>query len=256
MATLSRKTLGIAVRILGERPFSYIEQFLFEMQVPDDAARYYRSKQETLVKAFRQLEENDQQSLLKDVIFGLVQRLEITGSEERIELIQSLRKDGFVVSENGLSEDVPLGLADENLTALEGLLQANTSYLHTAVLEHHLRESIDLFKQEKWDSSIGHARNFVEQLLSDIAKAVANIIPPTTKLEKPYEVRSFLEKAGFFSEEERKKLVDGVYGYFSEKGSHPGITEHSIARVSNHILWAFAYYILEKFEDWKSRNDV
>jgi hypothetical protein len=46
--------------------------------------------------------------------------------------------------------------------------------------------------------------------------------------------------------------VDGVYGYFSDEGAHPGISTHSAARVSKSILLAFAFYVLEKYDAWKT----
>ena len=65
-------------------------------------------------------------------------------------------------------------------------------------------------------------------------------------------VRQYLQDAGFLDEAEKKKLTDGVYGFFSGEGSHPGISKQSTARVCMHILWAFSYYLLEKFKHWKA----
>jgi len=161
-------------------------------------------------------------------------------------------KDGFVVGNGALAPDVPQ--AEENKTALEVLVERHRDNLEVTTLTHHLKENIDLFRQGKWDSSISHARNFVEQLLGDIARAVAQVRSENPNLRRPVQVREYLQNAGFFDEAEKRKLTDGVYGYFSEEGSHPGISTQSASRVCMHILWAFAYYLLEKFENWEAQN--
>ena len=51
---------------------------------------------------------------------------------------------------------------------------------------------------------------------------------------------------------EKKKLVDGVYGYFNEEGSHPGISDHSAVRISKNVLLSFAFYILEEYDAWRN----
>ena len=140
--------------------------------------------------------------------------------------------------------------AQEHKTALEQLVGTHAAKLSSAVLLHHLKEAEEQFRLEKWDASIGQARNFVEQLLFDVAVAISKAKQEKPDLDKPVKVRNYLQGCGFFDEPERKKLVDGVYGYFSEEGSHPGNSEQSTARVCLSVLWTFGYYVLEKFEKW------
>ena len=143
---------------------------------------------------------------------------------------------------------------DEVVTSLLALIERYKGELDTETLGHHLRECIDLFGQEKWDSSIGHARNFVEQLLGDVADAVAKRKGDTPNFDKPVLVRKYMHDAGFFSKAEHEKLANGVYGYFSEEGSHPGISTQSAATVCLQILLAFGRFVVEKFETWKKQN--
>ncbi len=220
------------------------------MDVPNNLVVGY-SKTELLLNVFRGLESQGRQDLLVSIVSVAVERLQ---GESFKTLRDALLKDGFVVGDGTIVPDVPV--AKQNRTSLELLLERNTQYLTIGTLIHHLKENIDLFRQEKWDSSIGHARNFVEQLLDDIAKVIAKAKKESPDLSKPVKVREYLQTCGFFDEPEKKKLVDGIYGYFSEEGAHPGISEQSIARVCMHILWAFGYYVLEKFEDWKSKNGL
>ncbi len=248
MATLSRKTLGIAITCMESWSHATISHFLYELDVPDEII-VGDSKKRILLNIFRELERTENSELLKEIVFESLSRL---NSNNREWLKEALLRDGFVVDGETMAEDVPA--AEDTRTSLQILIDRNTESLDINILNHHLAENIELFRQEKWDSSISHARNFVEQLLVDIATAMANKNADEPDLSRAVRVREYLEQVGFLDKAERKKLVDGVYGYFSEEGSHPGISEQSAARVCMHILWAFSFYILEKFEDWKERN--
>lgn len=126
--------------------------------------------------------------------------------------------------------------------------------LSSVKLIKHLRDCEENYHIGHWKDSIAQARNFVEQLLEDIAEACAKGRKENPDLLKPVKVRNYLAKVGFFEEEEKTKLVDGVYGHLSEKGSHPGISDDKVARVSRTITISFGYYCLEKFESWKKNN--
>ncbi|MHC4526713.1 MAG: hypothetical protein ACYTEX_26010 [Planctomycetota bacterium] len=249
MATLSRKTLGITISYIGQWSRATIDHFLYELDIPDRLA-VGNTKTRLLLNIFQGLESEGREDLLRTIVFQALLRLQ---RDDQAWLKEALMKDGFVVDNGAVAEDVPI--AEENRTSLELLVNRHDEDLDTRTLTHHLRENIDLFRQEKWDSSVSHARNFVEQLLKDIATTIASSNNENPDMDRAVEMRNYLEKTGFLDSGERRKLVDGVYGYFSEEGAHPGISDQSAARVCMHILWAFAYYILEKFEDWKQQND-
>jgi hypothetical protein len=248
MATLSRKTLGVTISCLEKLSSATIDHFLYELDIPDRLA-VGDTKKRLLLNIFRGLESEGREDLLRTIVFQALPRLQ---RDDQAWLKEALMKDGFVV-DGAVAEDVPV--AEENRTSLELLINRHKEDLDISTLTHHLKENIDLFRQERWDSSVSHARNFVEQLLKDIATTIASSNKESPDMNRAVEVRNYLEKTGFLDSGERRKLVDGVYGYFSEEGSHPGISDQSAARVCMHILWAFSYYILEKFEDWKQQNN-
>lgn len=264
MATLSRKTLGVAARCIeGEWCRAEIETFFYEMEVPNELVEG-DSKLKMVLNVFKGLEaqrraipfsrtgakdESRRMDLLGQIVFEVATRLQ---GDNRAWLHKALMEDGFVLGDGIVAVDVPV--AEDNRTALEILVERNSSHLTVGTLTHHLCESMELFRQEKWDSSIAHARNFVEQLLCDIAKAIAQMKGDTLDLGRPVRVRDYLVTAGFFDTSEKMKLADGVYGFFSEEGSHPGVSTQSAARVCMHVLWAFGFYILEKFENRLSQN--
>ncbi len=245
MAVLSRKTCGLAISLL-ERSLTRtsIEGLLYEQEIPHEFISG-SSKKEVLLTVFRLLEQQTQQHLILNVIQGA---LKLLPDDSRRELQTALLRGGFVATDTEIVPDETR--AEENKTALEQMVGKHAGKLTAETLLHHLKESEELFRMEKWDASIGQARIFVVQLLSDIADATAKARHETPDLDKPVKVRNYLQSCGFFDEAERKKLVDGVYGYFSEEGSHPGISKQSTARICLSILWTFGFYILEKFDEW------
>ncbi|MGA2323821.1 MAG: hypothetical protein ABSG22_08240 [Sedimentisphaerales bacterium] len=249
MATLSRKTLGLMIRLADQyMSHTQIEQLFFELEIQETYISK-PNKMKRLQNVVKGLEYRQEEDLLREMVSEVINQLPEQQAEE---LKDALIKDGFVVGEKGIAEDVPI--AEENRSAIEMLIDKHADELDAKTLSHHLKNTLDLFKKEKWDASVGQARNFVEQILDDIAKAIAKETKASPDLSKPVKVREYLQACGFFDESEKKKLVDGVYGYFSEEGSHPGISKQSTARVCMHILWAFAYYILEKFEEWEKQS--
>ena len=248
MATLSRRTLGIAMQCLERQTRTSIEAFLYRLEVPEELVSG-GNKMELLLRVFRGLERLNRPDLLQQIVFEIATSF---NDDHGPRLREALMRDGFALGTGGLAPHVPQ--AEDNRTALEVLLRQHACDLDEPTLCHHLRESIELFREDKWDSSISHARNFVEQLLGDIAKAIATRKHESPTLSKPYQVRQYLLDSCFFDQPEKMKLVDGVYGFFSEEGAHPGISTQSAARVCMHVLWAFGFYVLEKFGNWKNDN--
>ena len=245
MATLSRKTIAIGIQLIEKRMSrTEVEHFFYENDVPDDLVNKSASNKLKMLRGvFLSLEAETPRLLA--LLQAALSKLTIEGETE---LSNALMKDGFVVDGNVITDSEPE--LRETRTAVEVLIGKHENKLDVPTLLHHLREAENLFHQQRWDSSIGQCRSFVEQLLKDIARSVpvGDGAPPD--LSRPVIIRQHLQDAGFFDEPERKKLVDGVYGFFSEEGSHPGISTQSAARVAKSILVAFAFYLLEKLDQW------
>lgn len=246
MATLSRKTIGTTMRLIEDWARIDIEQFFYENDVPDELV-VGSSKLAMVMNVFKELDRRNEEHVILDLIKEALPDLH---EERQQELKQCLQRDGFVVDQHAIIDAEPD--AGGQRSAIAALLDKYEDDLDVPTLSHHLRECEDLFRQERWDSSIGHCRNFVEQLLNDVASSLAAARNDQHNLSRPHHVREYLQTVGFFDESERRKLVDGVYGYFSEEGSHPGISTHSAARISKSILLSFAFYVLEKLDAWKS----
>lgn len=246
MAVLSRRTCSVLIELLDARlTQTRIKKLFYDVEIPNHLLGG-GSKMELLLNVFRRLEDANDYDRLFLLVQAALKRLPM---EDQKTLKCSLLRDGFVGNDDDVVPDEKLAL--ENKTALERLVEKHGHELTAATLLHHLREAEGLFRLEKWDASIGQSRNFVEQLLTDIARHTASQKHETPDLSRPFKIRDYLQQVGFFDEGEREKLVDGVYGYFSEEGSHPGIGEQSTARVCLSILWNFGFYVLEKLEAWR-----
>lgn len=242
MAILSRKTCALAIELLSTRTATELDLLFYKCEVPKNII-VGTSKKATVLNVFQHLEAFDPDLRLK-IIEAAVNELP---PDYSIKLKKALARDGFTVEGDAIIPDEPI--AQEHKTALEALVFKHTSKVEATTLLHHLKEAEEHYKNGKWDSSIGQARNFVEQLLKDIATRIAQTKSETPLLDKPLKVRDYLQNTGFFDTDERKKLVDGVYGYLSGEGSHPGISNQSTARVCLSVLWNFGYYVIEKFDE-------
>lgn len=246
MATLSRATLGLAARCLARWLRTSIELFFYENDVPDDLVSG-SSKLDVVLNVFKSLEQRQEHRKLLVLLEVAIPQLP---EGDRKQLEAALLRDGFAVGSGRVVEADPE--TGQYRTAVEVLLDKYESEFSAATLRHHWREASSLFRDGKWDSSISHCRNFVEQLLLDIATRIASGRSEKPDLSRPVRVRDYLQDIGFFDNAERERLIDGIYGYFSEEGSHPGISTHSAARVANSVLASCAFYVLEKFIAWRN----
>ncbi len=235
MATLSRTTIVRFGELLAVWRRTEIETLFYKQQVPDNIA-IGSSKLELVMNVLRHFEAEPR----PDVIRGLIRAAlpSLYGPHQR-EIERLLIQDGFATDRGQIIDASPDEQAHTHAAHL--LIDKYADDLSHGTLVHHLNECNDLFADGKWDSSIVHCRNFVEQILSDIGTAIATSRSEAPNLSRPVSVRDYLQQCGFFGQNERRKLVDGIYGYFSSEGSHPGISTHSAARVSKSMLMAFAF---------------
>ncbi len=160
-------------------------------------------------------------------------------------LKRALMADGFTVQDGGA---VTGQLDEEEIRDALGVLIERHEEFEQDTLRHHLEQCERLYTEGRWDASIAQARNVCEQLLMDIAGAFARERGESPDLSRPVKVRDYLEQAGFLDQAERKKLIDGAYGYLSEEGSHPGISNQTSARVARLLIRGLAFYLIEKYE--------
>lgn len=241
------KTIGCLVEHLSAKSRSQLDHFLEKYGVP---AELFEERPESYSKlklareVLKELTRREDFTTLKNIAQAMVQELDGTSLER---LKAALNADGFTVTA-GKIEAGPVSMAEER-SALETIIERNRC-LSQDTLYHHLRQNIGFYTEGKWDASIAQARNFIEQLLSDIAMHLAERRSEKPDLNKPVKVRNYLVEVGFFQKNEKDKLIDGVYGYLSEEGAHPGISEQRVAHVCRIICLTIGQYLIEKLENY------
>lgn len=252
MPTFSDRTVSTLAQIVS-RDDVYTRQVmsakLTEFGVPHQLISQLDKQQAIKLKvAMEGLQYLRQRGTASDFT-GLVQEVLASPGiepEDTARIERALMADGFVVADGRVVPGQPD--EEEIADALRELVAQHEEFDSETIL-HHLAECEDLYLQGKWGSSIGHARNAVEQLLQDIAGALADEKGDQPPPPKPaWKVRAYLEDIGFLDTTEREKLIDGVYGYLSDEGSHPGISDQSSARVSRLLLKGIAFYLIEKYD--------
>lgn len=181
---------------------------------------------------------------------------DLISNDDTEKLLRFLELDGYTFINNKL---IPIDLNPNEIKEVRNILFQKIS-THTELNSKNLFYEIEQC-EENYAKGKGHSkdcisncRNFVEQLLEDIAKSSSKARGESPDLSQPVRVREYLLKSGFFDIDEKEKLVGGIYGYFSEKGSHPGIPDDKATRIARNIMLNFGYYLLEKFETWKKNN--
>jgi hypothetical protein len=166
------------------------------------------------------------------------------------ELIRRLEIDGYSFKDGHLYQAEPDVLnVEEEISLLEKLhislklsSRDNTFGFFKLSEEHYI--------SGKWSDCISNSRKFFEAILAQVAFRYAshkNIKLGTNALERPVEVRVFLENQGLLEKRERES-VDKIYGLLSHTGSHPYMAEKDQARLLRQISLTFTQFVMLRLE--------
>jgi hypothetical protein len=166
-------------------------------------------------------------------------------------VVKSLELDGFIFRDGQLlvPEAEVVNTREEH-----GVLQ--TLYLslgleNQAVASHHLELSEEHYTSGKWDDSISNSRKFLECVLSEIVAShslrTKGVRPSTSLLERPSEVRDYLENENLLETKEKEALAK-VYSLLSHTGSHPYMAQNDQARLLRHLSLTFTQFAMLRFE--------
>lgn len=172
--------------------------------------------------------------------------------KNEIELVvKCLELDGFIFR-NGQLLSPEAEVLDT--TEYHGILQslyASLDLENQDVALHHLELSEEHYTNKKWDDSISNSRKFLECVLLEIVSAhslkVKGVRPATSLLEKPFEVREYLEREGLLEAKEKDALAK-VYALLSHTGGHPYMAENDQARLLRHLSLTFTQFSMLRFE--------
>lgn len=214
---------------------------------------------ESIAKATPNMNWDQRQAYGQEILKFLAQsllgmrNLDLDVSDrETIDLMQrTLELDGYVYRNNILwvPEDTVIEEAEEQ-GVLESLI-ISLKLPDVQTLKHHLDLSVIDYQESRWDDSISNSRKVLEGILSQIASrfnSTSENDELTSKiLQRPVEVREYLERSGILDKKE-KETIAAIYGLLSNTGSHPNIAERDQARLMRHLALTISQFVLLRLE--------
>ena len=166
------------------------------------------------------------------------------------ELIRRLELDGYLYREGELLQpqsDI-LNVEEEkgilqSLFAKAKLARATDAFEFLKLGEEH-------FIANRWSDCISNVRKFFELTLQEGARALGQSREAPLEeasLNRPVEVRQYLERQGIFERKERES-IDKLYGLLSETGAHPYMAESDQARLLRQLSLTLSQFVLLRLE--------
>ena len=188
------------------------------------------------------------QSDIKNMAIGILSRK--IQKESIIALENLLRIDGYIYDDEKLYEintDI-----DDKINIIKTILK-RIKFDNIKEFDTFYNNMNEHFKNSKWGDSIHNARRLYELVLKECAKYYSNNIEKTNKnfeKSKAVGIREYLEKVGFFSEDEIN-IVRYTYQYISNKGSHIKLAIEEQADFSRVLVINIILYSLRRLEQYK-----
>ena len=153
------------------------------------------------------------------------------------ELLRRLELDGYVLREGQLYRSEADVLDFEEETGLLENLYSSLALPNKSITFEFLKLSEDHYVTGHWSDCIANSRKFLEAILQQVTERFSGLKGVTISeksLERPVEVRNFLEAQNLLEHKERE-AVDKIYGLLSHTGSHPYMAEKDQARLLRQI---------------------
>lgn len=166
------------------------------------------------------------------------------------ELIRRLELDGYLYQEGELLQPQSDIL---NVEEEKGILQSlfvKAKLARTTDAFEFLKLGEEHFVANRWSDCISNVRKFFELTLQEGARALGQSRgAPLDEavLNRPVEVRQYLERQGLFERKERES-IDKLYGLLSETGAHPYMAESDQARLLRQLSLTLSQFVLLRLE--------
>jgi hypothetical protein len=169
----------------------------------------------------------------------------------RKELIKNLELDGYSYQEDRLLYSEASVLDTEEEEGVLDRLMIELKLPDYDVAKHHLEQSAVHYTEGRWDDCISNARKVLESVLSQSAQVYSTSVQGSplsqVKLQRPVDVRDYLEQEKLLEAKEKKALSE-VYGLLSNTGGHPYIAEKEQARLMRHLALTFTQFVLLRLQ--------
>ncbi|WP_119072228.1 hypothetical protein [Aggregatilinea lenta] len=136
----------------------------------------------------------------------------------------------------------------------EGILRTlykNLALQGNEVTFHHLELTEQHYLSGNWGDTISNSRNFLENVLREVARAHSLHCQGAELSDSVYtvawKIRDYLQEQGLLEQKEKVTLKE-VFGLLSETGSHPYIAEKDQARLMRHLALTFAQFVMLRYQ--------
>jgi len=254
----SRKTILEIVKALNLDTYDKVDRFALEFGLNEIVSgRYVKEKQTSIA---RYLIANPEavgpkgSALAIEIIEYISDNYHgfESLSEDYPQLANSLEKDGFQLTDQGIRKKLPEKLP---LLEQEDKLMALLSKHGFNVAKGHYDQAMAAHARGEWASANAQLRTFVEEFIDKAYDLVCSGGDQSNN-----EKRIALAKAGFFVTEYNEYLFNGtgfIEGFWKRlhpEGSHPGLSEQSDSTFRLHLVILVIHYLLVRLdENYKRR---
>lgn len=249
----SRKTIIEIVNALNLDTYDKVERFALEFGLDGIVSgRYVKEKQTSIVKyliANPKAAGPNGSALAIEIVEYIIDNYHgyETSQENYPQLANSLDKDGFELTNEGIRKKLPKNLP---LVEQEDQLMALLSKHDFEVAKGHYDQAVASHARSEWASANAQLRTFVEEFINKAYDIVCS-----EGDQSNHQKRIALAKAGFFVSEYNEYLFNGtgfIEGFWKRlhpEGSHPGLSEQSDSTFRLHLVILVIHYLMMRLDE-------
>ncbi|MCE5318085.1 MAG: hypothetical protein LLG04_12100 [Parachlamydia sp.] len=248
----SRKTIIEIVNALNFQTHDEVERFgiIFNLETTISGL-YVKQKETSIVKYLISNPEavgpNGSKMVIEVIEYALKNHKGFDSFlESHPELVHTLDKDGFELTENGLRRNLP---AEFPIVEQEDQLIYLLDKFGFATAKGHYEQAVAAHARGEWAAANAQLRTFVE----DFFNKTQTIVCPG-QYSTSNERKNALANAGFFIKDYNEYLFNGkgfVEGFWKRlhpEGSHPGLSEKSDSTFRLHLVILVIHHFLMRLE--------
>jgi hypothetical protein len=248
----SKKTILEIVKALNFQTHDEVERFSIEFDLEDAISGTYLKEKETsiakhLISNPESLGPNGSVLAIEVIEYAKMHHSGFKSlSESHPELVHSLDRDGFELTNKGLRRKLPAAFP---VVEQEDQLISLLEKFGFDIAKGHYEQAVAAHARGEWAAANAQLRTFVEEFFN---KTQTIVCPGQYSSSKERKIA--LAKAGFFINEYNEYLFNGtgfVEGFWKRlhpEGSHPGLSEQSDSTFRLHLVILVIHHFLMRIE--------